>query len=100
MGALGCWVAAAIERAEAVEHAAKMEAERQLSTSNRCCWTPSPTTPVRRTGMGLPIAKAIVASQGGTMEVASPLGSGSVFTFSLPLDPCPAASEEVLRSDY
>jgi two-component system, OmpR family, sensor histidine kinase KdpD len=38
------------------------------------------------TGMGLPIAKAIVEAHGGTMEVASRKGHGSVFTFSLPMD--------------
>jgi hypothetical protein len=100
MGALGCLVAAAIERAGAVEHTAKMEAERQTERFKSALRTPSPTISVRRTGMGPPIAKAIVEPQGGTMEVASQFGSGSVFTFSLPLDPCPAASEEVLRSDY
>ena len=37
------------------------------------------------TGMGLAIAKAIVEAQGGSMEVTSQLGQGSVFSFSLPL---------------
>jgi two-component system sensor histidine kinase KdpD len=39
---------------------------------------------VHGTGMGLPIAKAIVESHGGTMSVVSRRGQGSVFTFSLP----------------
>jgi two-component system sensor histidine kinase KdpD len=39
---------------------------------------------VHGTGMGLPIAKAIVESHGGTMRVVSRPGQGSVFTFSLP----------------
>jgi two-component system, OmpR family, sensor histidine kinase KdpD len=38
------------------------------------------------TGMGLPIAKAIVEAHGGTVEVVSQKGQGSVFTFSLPID--------------
>lgn len=36
------------------------------------------------TGMGLPIAKAIVELHGGTIGVISQLGRGSVFHFSLP----------------
>jgi two-component system sensor histidine kinase KdpD len=37
------------------------------------------------TGMGLSITKAIVEAHGGTMQVTSRLGEGSVFTFSIPL---------------
>jgi two-component system sensor histidine kinase KdpD len=40
---------------------------------------------VRGTGMGLPIAKAIVAAHGGTIAVTSQLGHGSVFSFTLPI---------------
>jgi two-component system sensor histidine kinase KdpD len=39
---------------------------------------------VHGTGMGLPIAKAIVEAHGGSMGVVSRPGQGSVFTFSLP----------------
>lgn len=39
------------------------------------------------TGMGLAIAKVIVEAHGGTIGVVSQLGSGSVFSFSLPLVP-------------
>ncbi len=41
---------------------------------------------VRGTGMGLPIAKAIVAAHQGTISVTSQLGHGSVFSFTLPVD--------------
>jgi two-component system, OmpR family, sensor histidine kinase KdpD len=40
---------------------------------------------VQGTGMGLPIAKAIVEAHGGTIGVISQLGQGSVFSFSLPI---------------
>ena len=39
---------------------------------------------VQGTGMGLPIAKAIVEAHGGTIGVTSQLGQGSVFCFTLP----------------
>jgi two-component system sensor histidine kinase KdpD len=40
---------------------------------------------VRGTGMGLPIAKAIVTAHKGTIAVTSQLGHGSVFSFTLPI---------------
>ena len=40
---------------------------------------------VRGTGMGLPIAKAIVTAHRGTIGVTSQLGHGSVFSFTLPV---------------
>src|SRR5260370_4159579 len=40
---------------------------------------------VRGTGMGLPIAKAIVAAHKGTINVTSQSVHGSVFSFSLPV---------------
>ena len=42
---------------------------------------------VRGTGMGLPIAKAIVNAHGGAISVTSQLGNGSVFSFTLPVAP-------------
>ena len=41
---------------------------------------------VHGTGMGLPIAKAIIAAQQGNVSVTSQLGHGSVFSFTLPVD--------------
>jgi two-component system sensor histidine kinase KdpD len=41
---------------------------------------------VQGSGMGLPIAKAIVEAHGGTIGVTSQLGHGSVFSFSLPIE--------------
>jgi signal transduction histidine kinase len=38
-----------------------------------------------RTGLGLAISKAIVESHGGTLQVASQLGVGTIFTLRLPL---------------
>jgi two-component system sensor histidine kinase KdpD len=40
---------------------------------------------VRGTGMGLSIAKAIVEAHGGSINVTSHPGSGSVFSFTLPV---------------
>lgn len=40
---------------------------------------------VQGTGMGLAIVKAIVEAHGGTVDVTSQLGFGSVFSFSLPI---------------
>ncbi|HMD40073.1 MAG TPA: DUF4118 domain-containing protein [Candidatus Acidoferrum sp.] len=41
---------------------------------------------VRGTGMGLPIAKAIITAHKGVISVTSQLGHGSVFSFTLPVD--------------
>jgi len=41
---------------------------------------------VQGTGMGLPIAKAIVEAHGGSMSLTSQRGHGSVFSFTLPID--------------
>jgi two-component system sensor histidine kinase KdpD len=41
---------------------------------------------VRGTGMGLPIAKAIIVAHKGSVSVTSQLGHGSVFSFTLPVE--------------
>jgi two-component system, OmpR family, sensor histidine kinase KdpD len=41
---------------------------------------------VEGTGMGLPIAKAIVEAHGGTISLTSQRGHGSVFSFALPIE--------------
>ncbi|MBL0213834.1 MAG: PAS domain S-box protein [Myxococcales bacterium] len=38
----------------------------------------------RGTGLGLPVAREIVQSYGGNLQVASKLGTGTTFTFDLP----------------
>ena len=40
---------------------------------------------IQGTGMGLPIAKAIIEAHGGSIRVTSELGQGSVFSFLLPV---------------
>jgi len=45
------------------------------------------------TGMGLAIAKVIVEAHGGTLGVVSQIGSGSVFSFRLPIDKNSRAAE-------
>ena len=42
---------------------------------------------VAGTGMGLAISKAIISAHGGSLSVTSQLGQGSVFTFTLPVEP-------------
>jgi two-component system, OmpR family, sensor histidine kinase KdpD len=41
---------------------------------------------VQGTGMGLPIAKAIIEAHGGSISLTSQRGQGSVFSFTLPID--------------
>lgn len=41
---------------------------------------------IQGTGMGLPIAKAIVEAHGGSISLTSQLGKGSVFSFTLPAE--------------
>jgi two-component system, OmpR family, sensor histidine kinase KdpD len=41
---------------------------------------------IQGTGMGLPIATAIIKAHGGSLCVTSRLGHGCVFSFTLPID--------------
>jgi two-component system sensor histidine kinase KdpD len=45
-------------------------------------------------GMGLPIAKVIIAAHGGSIAVVSQLGSGSVFSVSIPVYVDPGADQQ------
>jgi two-component system sensor histidine kinase KdpD len=49
---------------------------------------------VEGTGMGLPIAKAIVEAHGGTISLTSQRGRGSVFSFTLPVERSRAAQAQ------
>lgn len=42
----------------------------------------------RGTGLGMAITSSLVSQMGGSIDVSSKPGEGSVFTVSLPLDPC------------
>jgi Na+/proline symporter/nitrogen-specific signal transduction histidine kinase len=44
------------------------------------------------TGLGLPICRQIISHFGGRLSVASELGAGATFSFTLPLDVAPNAS--------
>jgi two-component system sensor histidine kinase KdpD len=74
----------------------KAEAGRIFEKFYRC---KGQATRAHGTGMGLPIAKAIVEAHGGTMDVVSRFGEGSVFTFSLPLDASAAVDPGAARAD-
>jgi two-component system sensor histidine kinase KdpD len=40
---------------------------------------------IQGTGMGLPISRAIVEAHSGSIAIISQLGSGSVFSFTVPI---------------
>ncbi len=48
---------------------------------------------VRGTGLGLPLVKRIVEGYGGSLEVKSDVGQGSLFRFKLPLATAPSSKE-------
>ncbi len=48
---------------------------------------------VRGTGLGLPLVKRIVEGYGGSLEVKSTVGKGSLFRFRLPIADVPSIED-------
>jgi signal transduction histidine kinase len=46
--------------------------------------TPSGTAPERRTGLGIPLARQLIAAHDGTLEITSRKGAGTTATIRLP----------------
>lgn len=82
-------VTAAVERGKLItsvaDHGPGIDDLEQMMIFDKFYRGQSQRYRVHGTGMGLAIAKAIVEAHGGTIEVTSQLGQGSVFSFSLPI---------------
>ena len=50
-------------------------------------WTPLFTTKAKGMGFGLPICKRFIEAHGGTIDVQSICGKGTIFTITFPIEP-------------
>ncbi len=98
--AKGAPIAVAIERHGAflevsvTDHGPGIPEKEQVHIFDKFYRSPAHRYQVQGSGMGLPIARAIVEAHGGTLTVTSSPGEGSTFRFTLPCIERTAGSAE------